>query len=322
MIDYTILYKELLPPLSEAWTHTWELFISGYSLDQRVRDVFDKIAAGQKWWLVQPQYNFSTEEVDAIPTSNAVRIFADQSDDEAVFFRRFLDELGELPDSVSLCVDISGLMRPHLLFLVRVLFSIGITRFDVIYSEPAAYSQGAETQFAYGPAVVRQVAGFGGVHSTQTEHDLLIIGSGYDSDLIATAAYSKGHSRMLQMFGLPSLQPDMYPESRLRAKDAEGALGESAETAILVAPAHDPFVTASVLQEAVAGVRQQHDITNLYLCPVASKPQALGFGLFYVSELLNSPASLIYPFATRYTQETTNGIKNVWKYTVEKLHPT
>ena len=91
----------------------------------------------------------------------------------------------------------------------------------------------------------------------------------------------------------------------------------SDESSSFFAPANDPFVTAAVLQEIVKGLVTRNRLTNLYLSPLATKPQVLGFGLFYLTEWRNAPASLIFPFCQTYERETSAGIARIWKYTVD-----
>jgi hypothetical protein len=64
-------------------------------------------------------------------------------------------------------------------------------------------------------------------------------------------------------------------------------------------------------------MNQPAPLTNLYLSPLATKAQVLGFALYYFSALDSKPASVIYPFSDRYERETTKGISRVWKYTVD-----
>ena len=83
------------------------------------------------------------------------------------------------------------------------------------------------------------------------------------------------------------------------------------------APANDPFITAATLSEIVR-LRERHGpITNLYLSPLATKPQALGFALYYLAECVGKNASILFPISTRYERETSTGLSRVWKYTVQ-----
>src|SRR3546814_11297247 len=93
------------------------------------------------------------------------------------------------------------------------------------------------------------------------------------------------HARKLLMFGLPSLQPDMYQESRLRIARASEAVGEAADADLIFAPANNPFVTAQELSFAVeAELRSGRGVSNLYLSPLGTKQQVSGFALFYLRD--------------------------------------
>ena len=209
-------------------------------------------------------------------------------------------------------------MRPHLAFLLVLLRWSGVRKVHFIYTDPERYVKAENTQFTKGPVTeVRQIAGFEGTHSTDTTNDLLIIGAGYDHQLIRRIAEFKENSRKLQLFGLPSLQPSMYQESVISANRAAESLGSAAQNDVLFAPASDPFVTAQVLHDRIERERSRRMITNLYLAALGTKPQVLGFALFFVTECLESATSVLFPYAERYTQETSKGISRIWHYTVE-----
>ena len=83
------------------------------------------------------------------------------------------------------------------------------------------------------------------------------------------------------------------------------------------APANDPFVTASVLQSIVKDLEKHESLSNLYLCPVATKAQLIGFTLYYLKECQNLPVSIVFPFCESYAKETSTGLTRTWKYTIE-----
>jgi hypothetical protein len=112
------------------------------------------------------------------------------------------------------------------------------------------------------------------------------------------------------------LQADFYQENVLNAHRAAEAVTATNENHPIFAPANDPFVTAAVIQKTVKEQRRR-SIKNIYLCPLSSRPQALGFALYYLYEARDDAVSIIYPFATRYAQETTTGISRIWKYRIE-----
>ena len=111
----------------------------------------------------------------------------------------------------------------------------------------------------------------------------------------------------------------MYQENVIRASLAAESIGSNffQDRNYFFAPANDPFVTASVLQDIVRKLEEKHKVTNLYLSPLSTKPQVLGFALYYLTEQIDKSASIIFPISEKYTRETSKGISKVWKYTVE-----
>jgi len=259
--------------------------------------------------LVFPEYEYKQSEW---PRG---RCFTQSAGDESDFIQTFFSSVPLNLGRASICVDITGFIRPHLIFLIKFLFSVGVKRFDLLYSEPVSYRKKELTEFSSGGAgEVRQVAGYEGVHSTYTAHDILVIGSGYDSDLIVRVANHKESAKKIQVLGLPSLRADFYQQNELRAALADEAVGDAPPH---FASASDPFSTAALLREIVRKNSRQNPISNLYLAPLGTKVQVLGFCLFYLFERQNTASSIIFPFAPRYDRETTVGISRVWKYTVE-----
>ncbi len=316
MIDYGIYYKEELP-LETAWNIKWDLFVSAYNSSQRVQYVFQQASAPHKHWLIHTEYGYRPED---FPTTGCSNVFCSDQTYEGVFIRRYVDSLSALGIDIrtaSICVDITGFMRPHLMFMVRYFHHLGVKKFDAIYSEPRQYADKEETTFSDGAIdIVRQVASFEGTISADTNLDLLIIGAGYDYRLIAEVAEDKDKAEKIKILGLPSLRADMYQENVLRAYLASDAVGEH-QSCEYFAPANDPFSCATVLSEIVEERTRNAGISNLYLSPLATKPQALGFALFYIGECIGKNASIIFPFSASYSKETSGGIARVWKFTIE-----
>lgn len=314
MIDYSVLYRGELP-IEGEWPADvcWDVFISAYTAAERVRYVFDKAMAGAKHWLVFPEYQFA-------PTDYPDCAFAGGSRDEAEYISAFWNlSIGDVTGK-TLGIDITGFVRPYLVFLLKWLAAHGVERFDALYTEPVIYREREQTRFSDEAVVeVRQVAGFEGQHNPDSSNDYLIIGAGYDHQLIAQVAENKELSNKIQIFGLPSLRADMYQENVLRARSAEESVGRqpSDESSTFFAPANDPFITASKLREIVNRLNARKPITNLYLSPLSTKPQVLGFALYYLTECQNDATSLLFPFCESYHQETTRGVSRIWKYTVE-----
>jgi hypothetical protein len=315
-VDYTIFYKSSLDPAG-GWAaeHTWDVFISAFNANERVRRVYEAAQAQRKLWIVHSEYGFAFEER---PATGAVFVASDgMREDDCI--QAFLEDQCPAVGAGTLCIDISGFMRPHLMFLLRVLAERGVRRFDALYSEPVQYLRRELTEFAQGSVTdVRPVAGFEGLHqpSMGADEDLLIIGAGYEHHLMRHVANAKTNTRKLQLLGFPPLQADFYQENVLNAHRAAEAISATNENHPLFAPANDPFVTAAVLQETVTAQRRK-GAKNIYLCPLSSRPQALGFALYHLYEAREEPVSIIFPFATRYARETTTSISRIWKYQIE-----
>lgn len=317
-VDYTIFYKTKFNNLkSFAEAYRWNLFISAYNDSERVKQVFKKVNCDNKHWLILPDYCYASEEY---PTNGEIFAYPLKQEENA-FISSYINEIDIDLSKIELCIDITGFMRPHLIFLIRVLREKNVKKFDVIYTDPDTYTKKEKTTFTKDNVdLVRQIAGCEGSHSPDTSNDLLIIGSGYDDKLIASVAESKAKAKKIQVFGFPSLQPDMYQENILRAYKAEEAIGGRSfldQTSCYFAPANDPFVTASVIQDLVNGENNRSKITNLYLSPLSTKAQTLGFVLYYLWECINKSVSIIFPFCHEYTRETSKGISKIWQYTVE-----
>ena len=312
MYDYTHFYRRELPT-NEAWSDNWDIVISAFNNSDRVKRVFELANAPQKHWIVHTEYGYTESELE-IPNP-----FRSEAINEAEFIREFWYDclkMCEL-DRIKLCIDATGFMRPHLMFLLKFLFSRGLKRLDIIYSEPKFYIKKDLTKFSNEYVQeVRQVAGFEGVANSDTSRDVLIIGAGYETHLIEEVAEDKDHAKKFVLLGLPSLHADMYQQNAWRTRQADDALGESAKKKIFT-PASNPFATATVLSELVYRQNIEDPITNLYLSPLSTKAQAIGFFLFYLTECKSHSTSIIFPFSQTYERETSVGLSRVWLHTLE-----
>jgi len=281
MPDYSIYYKKSWRADSEWPDFKWDVLISAFNSSDRVRTAFEKVRAGEKHWFISPEYCYTAAE---LPTD--ARCFIPPEEDEAVAVQSYFKEAGFDPQRVRLCIDTTGFMRPHLLVMLKYLALAGVRRFDALYSEPLQYSQKEKTRFSDEVVVeVRQIAGFEGNHSPDTSNDVLVIGAGYDHALIAHAAEFKENAKKVQLLGFPSLRADMYQENVLRANRASEQFGNPGgeQLDIHFAPANDPFATADALAEIYEHANRTR-VTNLYLCPISTKVQTFGFGLYYLTE--------------------------------------
>ena len=310
MIDYTYLYRDVVTAADLA-TGGWDVLISAYNPTERVRTVFEAADAHQKDWLVHSEYGLATDKLPKLA-------FSCQSEREDEYVVDYAE--ARLPgsdfSSISFCIDLTGLMRPHLLYLVKYLSLRGAKRFDAIYAEPGHYSHLDATNFASEQVhTVRQVAGYEGITVNDTSNDVLLIFAGFEDKLTAEVAEDKGKARKILLQGLPSLKADMYQQSVLRTQKANDALGVGVKRAF--APAGDPFATATVLSGVIEHERNARGIGNLYLSPLSTKPSTLGFALYYIRECEGSAVSVIYPFSAGYASDASEGVGRIWRYAVE-----
>jgi hypothetical protein len=289
-----------------------DIFISAYNDSARVQKVFSGVVAPKKFWWILPEYNYSATEVASLP--NHI-LFTEHG--EADLVMAGLESIKtSLVTGSRLCVDITGFMRSHILFLMKYLRDSGIKSFDALYTEPSHYSRKADTTFSKQVSIVRQVEGFEGAHQSDVSNDVLLLGVGYDHDPMARTILHKDNARLVQLHSLPSLSADMYHESLLRLYQVSSVSARPNDESVYFASANDPFVTASALSRAWREMNARRAVTNLYLCPLATKAQALGFGLFFLSELENTPASIILPSIESYSRETSTGVGRSWLYPI------
>jgi hypothetical protein len=288
----------------------YDVFISAFNLSERVTNTFERVEAKRKYWVIHNEYCFDQSELP----SNASVLFSMETT-EADFV---IETLGQILPALSavqrVCIDITGFMRPHLMFLMKYLWALGFTRFDLVYTEPSQYMRKADTVFSSDVVEMRQINGF----EVDMTDDVLVVGAGYDHDLISHAIAYKSGARLVQLLSLPSLSADMYQESLVRLHRVADAPLKVPEEQLAYSSANDPFTTYIVLEEAIHKLEErQQGISNLYLSPLATKPQAVGFAMFYLKRLIGRPASIVFPFAKRYSKETSRGVGRTWLYEME-----
>jgi hypothetical protein len=314
MMDLTYLVDAKTLFISDE--DRWDYFFSALNDSERVRHTFNKVQSENKYWVVIPEYQY--DPADLPRDANVLRT---ESFNEA---DQIIETIGSILSAVDraarICIDITGFMRPQILFILKYLEVSEFLFFDMIYTEPRNYSRKGETEFTLSDVTeVRQVSGFEGSHnldmSKEMPKDVLFIGVGYDSNLMARVALDKDRARQLQLHSLPSLSADMYQESLIRL-DRAGLPNNSGDDQIFFSSASDPYLTASALSSAHSRIFRTEPISNLYLSPLATKPQALGFGLFYLKELIGTPSSIIFPFSTKYSRETSEGVGRTWRYPI------
>jgi hypothetical protein len=313
-IDFTYFYKRKYLNVAEIEDTDYDIFISTFNQTDRVREIFKSIKAHEKYWIVLPDYEgnlfVGDEPKISVPYEGYDRIL------------EFINTLN-LNNGVKLCIDITGFLIPHILFMIRYLQKKkGIQHVDIMYTEPQKYTDEENTHFSDYFHDVFQILGYGGVPNPNMDNDLLIISSGYDDSRITDVAGKKKHAKKIQLFGFPSLQADMFQENMLKAYKAESAVGIEGFRNLdlnLYAPANDPFVAAQTIQKFIEKEQKSQVFTNIYLAPISTKPHALGMALYCLWEYSegDKPLSVIYPVCDKYFGDTCIGISKIWKYHVE-----
>ncbi len=308
--EYLLFEKECIDPSNIPTTLVgYDRFISAYNSSERVLETFKRMSAKTAHWLIFPEYQI--EDID-LPTVGYCHVISSNEENEAIldYFKSFPLQIGE-----RLCIDSTGFIRPHLLFILRYLYAIGWSTVDVIYSEPERYKKGIRTEFSSQISEVRPVRGFEGSHTVPLDSDgeYLIVGCGYDTELMHAISNTHKQAIKVQMFPFPPLRPHMYQENRLRTENCQSAFGRVIEQCY--APGYDPFATAHALDCFVNDNR--YSIKNLYLSPLATKPQVLGFAWFYLARCIDRPVSIVFPFSKGYNRETSVGLSEIWRYVMD-----
>jgi hypothetical protein len=116
--EYNIFSKtELFDP--GAWAeHAWDVFASAFNSSDRVQIVFDRANAKRKYWLIHSEYAYQEHE---LPDGVSFRISSDEAQSMMAFVRAVEKDVGRNIDQISFCIDLTGFMRPHLLFLALYL---------------------------------------------------------------------------------------------------------------------------------------------------------------------------------------------------------
>lgn len=314
MPDYSIFYRRPVGTDRIAQElPKFDIFVSAYNSSDRVGRVFDEVRAHKKIWHIHPEYKYA-------PLDEPIGYLKAQPSEigEVAQVKALLDAMGDL-NGKNLCIDITGFMRHVLVFLIAKLAHMGVSEFTALYSEPMFYAKQEKTIFSTTTSgVPRPVMGMGGSNSSQGT-DYLVIGVGYDHKLISEVTNQKDNLTVYPLFAFPSLSPDFYQQSAIRASES-GAV--ALEPAWIVnrrfAPANDPFSTASILHDIVYEIDRKNVHANIYLSPLSTKVQALGFALFWQLEgKARGAVTMLLPECLTYSRETSSGLKRLWTYTIE-----
>ncbi|UUW70491.1 hypothetical protein [Pseudomonas oryzihabitans] len=314
MTDYSLFYRRPIRIDRISYeVPEFDIFISAYNNSDRVNDVFREIRADKKIWLIHPEYGYAPIE----QPEGELKVCPTQID-EIIQVNLLLADLGDL-NGKKIGIDITGFMRHVLVFLIAKFAHIGVRNFITLYSEPVSYLKQEDTTFSTSTSgFPRPVRGMASSINSQSQ-DCLILGVGYDHKLISEVVDHKESSTVFPIFSFPSLSPDMYQQSAVRSSDGGAAALASTWTSNRrFAPANDPFSTAGIISELVYDIDRQGLNANIYISPLSTKVQALGFALYWQLEgRFRGAVTMLLPECKTYSRETTRGLKRLWMYTIE-----
>jgi hypothetical protein len=329
MIDkYDLFYYESCNNVNELRdiTNQYDLFISAYNKETMVTDVYNNIDATKKIWLLFPDYEeVNLAEIDGLYYLNE-DLTVNMTDLEMEYINSFIYFINlESYNSRKICIDITGFVKPYMIYLLIILEDLGFTNIDILYSEPNSYENKEETEFSKKEIIcTRSVNGFDG-RPKEGLNDLFIINVGYDSKLtIEMASFKKEVKKREILLGFPSLQPIMYQENILNLEKASDELSLSESNfKPLLAPANNPFETAKVINDFIREYIKTHDdVKIIYLAPLATKAQTLGMVLFYLFEKQDLETNkitvkFVYPFTKSYSSSAGEDLFRINKYEID-----
>lgn len=313
MIHYDYFFRKKLSVQSN-WSEDWDILLSSWDDSARVKKCYELATAKRKLWLVHPEYQIAAER---LPTEDHFTIMGDEADGIQALLQR-LEDTGLDFRSARIAVDITGMLRPHIALLTKFLQIKGCRRFDAIYAEPTSYPDRENTKFTSGDVIeVREVIGFEGQNRVSQDREVLIVAPGFDDVLLREIVSHKERAERVQIFGLPSLQPDMYQHNVLKALGVDTPLPEETKGIRHFASAFDPFAMATELSSIVSRHRMRSAATRFYVAPLATKTQMLGAALFYLTECQHGMLSILYPISSSHVPGPSVGISRAWLFKID-----
>lgn len=211
----------------------------------------------------------------------------------------------------SIALDISSFPSRELLKIMMIFHDRGIKNYDMFYVEPSRYINSEDTAF-YPSSNMLSVEGYA-AGTPDNGNALVIINPGYNPTIFKDFIEPYKHKKYLLTFPPTSL--DMFQENYYNL----------ARTDILEdndpfhAPSYDPFITAFELRKIIEEYRNK--CATFSLLPLATKPQLVGFGIYYIEEIMNNEqledkVFIYLPELPEEIGKTSIGIKNIWHYKI------
>lgn len=306
MMNYSYYFIEEVKDVSAL---QYDVFISVFDGCDRTQETFKRVSAAKKYWLVIPQYKQSAEK---LPKDYLFSSYTEESD----YILEIIEKI-DVRGEQKICIDSTGFIIPHLLYLVQYLKRSGITVLDILYSEPQQYEKGEATQFTKRVGHTRPIMGYSTVAKDVEGEDTLIVFVGFNDEMVSNVAREKSKSKHKYLFtGFPSLQADMYQQNLIQLNKSIETIGEK-HVHYCKSPAYDPFVSAKKLQDIIdKRLKKPEPVNYIHIAPLSTKPMAIAAALVYFNNP-DSPIDIIYPLAEEYKSRHSIGIKRTWRYILE-----
>ncbi len=312
--------------INELSNTDFDIFISAFNNEEMVLNVFNKIKSEEKFWLVLPEYKFTTEE-----TSELVNTYFFKEEYNSLIEINCIKNMFEqfnIQDlkNKKVCIDVTGFIKPYMIFLIEYLHEFeNMDKISIIYSEPKKYEKKGNTPFSKNILDVRTIRNFTDYSGQQRKNDLTIINVGYDHKLVDKVIGDKKPKNKKVLIGFPSLQPDMYQENIVNLKQSMDLNEDLKEDEFIYASANNPYSTARNISNSVTKYlnnKSSTKIENISLIPLATKAQTLGMILFFIFEKekyeeKDISLNFTYPFTERYSSSAGVGLSKVNLYEIE-----
>lgn len=290
----------------------YDVFLSGYDGCERTNTIFKQTKAKSKYWLLFPQY-----QCDSSPEDGEEVLKSDKYE-ESDYIIEVISQIEEqFNPQMKLCIDCSGMLIPHLMFLLMHLQSLNIRNFEVIYSSPLFYQQEEDTIFGDIVETPRSIDGYE-INCKVNAPEYVIMFAGYNEELVRNVALAKGSAIEKHIIiGFPPIEADMYQQSMIQLHKSSEILGEKG-IIYHKASAYDPLVVAEKLEKILRGIEKKYceKIGAINIAPLSTKACAVAAAIVY---MYNQQSSLriIYPPTKKYYTRQAVGIGKSYVYTLE-----
>lgn len=303
-------------------SNKYDFFISAYTNEEIVLETYKYIDAKEKLWVLFDEYAIAKSTIDGEYFEYTVQ---DKNKSEAEYILKLFSEKLADKQTLQICIDTTGFMKPYMVFLLLLLNQKGFKKIDLIYTEPQSYEKNENTEFSEKESSinVRDIITFDSFYPSSNSDDLYIVNVGYDSSLVNKVLTNIKVNEKKVLVGFPSLQPIMYQENILNLEKSNAYLGLEPHDDLLYAPANNPFLTAHIVSRFIKNYKETNkNISNIYISPLATKAQTIGLTLFYIFENKNYEEEdisihLRYPFTNSYSSKAGKGYFRINKYIIE-----